>query len=110
MVNNQSNSNNPRLNYDYRRKKNAEGMRIQVATFTLMIFFTVVSFVAVAADFSKWFVVPFILLLAVVQVGFQLYYFMHMSEKGHEVPSLFMWSGVTIAFVTVLAFMTIIWW
>ncbi len=110
MVNNQSNTNNPRLDYEYRRRKNAEGMRIQVATFTLMIFFTVISFAAVAAGFSKWFVIPVILLLAVIQVGFQLYYFMHMGEKGHEAPSMIMWSGLGVAFLTILAFVTIIWW
>ncbi|PAQ14520.1 cytochrome c oxidase subunit IVB [Bacillus sp. FJAT-42315] len=109
MVNNQSNSSNPRVDYEYRRKKNAEEMRMQVVTFTLMIFFTVVAFVAVAAGFSKWFIVPFILLLACVQVAFQLYYFMHMSHKGHEAPSLFLWSAITIAFVTVLAFVTVVW-
>ncbi|WP_203362198.1 cytochrome c oxidase subunit IVB [Bacillus sp. REN10] len=109
MVNNQSNSSNPRVDYEYRRKKSAEEMRMQVVTFTLMIFFTVVAFVAVAADFSKWFIIPFILLLACVQVAFQLYYFMHMSHKGHEAPSLFIWSGVVVAFATVLAFVTIVW-
>jgi cytochrome c oxidase subunit 4 len=53
--------------------------------------------------------VPFILLLATVQVAFQLYYFMHMSHKGHEFPALFLYSGVFVAFLTVLAFVTIVW-
>jgi len=95
----------------YRRKKNAEEMKHQVITFALMIFLTLASFIAVSYDgFSAWFTIPFIVLLAVVQVAYQLYYFMHMSHKGHEVPALFMFSGVLIAFVTVLAFVTIIWW
>ncbi|MBM7647252.1 cytochrome c oxidase subunit 4 [Bacillus ectoiniformans] len=109
MANHTSNSNNPRVNYDYRRRKSAEEMRMQVVTFTMMIFFTVIAFVSVAAGFSKWFIIPFILLLAVIQVVFQLYYFMHMNHKGHEAPQLFIWSAVVIAFVTVLAFMTVVW-
>lgn len=53
---------------------------------------------------------PFLILLAVIQVIFQLFYFMHMSQKGHEAPSLFLYSGIFVAFITVLAFVTIIWW
>ncbi|MEM1503204.1 cytochrome c oxidase subunit IVB [Domibacillus sp. 8LH] len=109
MANLHPKSGDPKVTYEYRRKKNAEEMRMQVITFTMMIFFTVIAFAAVGAGFSKWFVVPFVLLLAIVQVIFQLYYFMHMSHKGHEAPQLFMYSGIVVAFVTILAFLTIIW-
>lgn len=110
MTNKQLNSVNP-VDIKYRQKKNAEEMKHQVITFALMIFLTLVSFVAVAyAGFSSWFTVPFIVLLAVIQVIYQLYYFMHMSHNGHEMAKLFMFTGVLIAFVTVLAFMTIVWW
>lgn len=109
MANLHPKSGDPKVTYEYRRKKNAEEMRMQVITFTMMIFFTVIAFAAVGAGFSKWFVVPFVLLLAVVQVIFQLYYFMHMSHRGHEAPQLFMYSGIVVAFVTILAFLTIIW-
>jgi len=106
----QTNSGSPRVDIKYRRRKNAEEMRHQVISFALMIFLTIVAFVAVGYDgFSSWFVVPFILLLAVVQVIFQLYYFMHMSHKGHEMVALFMYSGVVVAFLTVLTFVTIVW-
>lgn len=56
-------------------------MRTQVTTFSIMIFLTLISFTAVVADFSKYYIIPIILLLAAVQVVLQLYYFMHMSEK-----------------------------
>lgn len=111
MAHQQTSSGNPRVDIEYRRKKNAEEMKYQVISFTLMIFLTLVAFVAIGyGDFSAWFKVPFILLLAVIQVAFQLYYFMHMSHKGHEAPSLFLYSGVVVGAVTLLAFMTIIWW
>ena len=111
MTNEQLNSDTPQVDIEYRRKKNAEEMRHQVITFALMIFLTIVAFIAVAYDgFSGWFIVPFFFLLACVQVIFQLYYFMHMSNEGHEQPKLFMFSGIFMAFVTVLAYMTIIWW
>ncbi|MGN4928761.1 cytochrome c oxidase subunit IVB [Bacillus cereus group sp. MYBK14-1] len=104
-------TNNPKVDLVYRKRKSAEEMRHQVITFALMIFLTLVAFVAVAhpKTFSPIFSVPFILLLAVVQVIFQLYYFMHMSHKGHEAASFFLYSGLLIGLITILAFMTIVW-
>ncbi|WAA13717.1 cytochrome c oxidase subunit IVB [Fervidibacillus halotolerans] len=101
-----------RTSVEYRRKKSAKEMRNQFLTFILMIFFTVISFVSVAYNdlFPSNFVAPFILLLAGIQVIFQLYYFMHASHKGHEMPMFFMYSGVFAAFLTILAFLTIVWW
>jgi cytochrome c oxidase subunit 4 len=97
MANQQLNSGNPRVDIEYRRKKNAEEMRYQLVSFALMIFLTLIAFAAVAIKgFSAWFTVPFIILLAVVQVIFQLYYFMHMSHKGHEAPSLFLCAELLI--------------
>jgi cytochrome c oxidase subunit IV len=110
MANHQPTSGNPRVDIEYRRKKNKEEMRHQITSFSLMIFLTLIAFFAVGSGFSHWFIVPFIILLAVIQVIFQLYYFMHMSHKGHEAPSLFLYSGVTVGSVTILTFTTIIWW
>ncbi|YAR63232.1 cytochrome c oxidase subunit IVB [Bacillus cytotoxicus] len=111
MATKQTNTNNSKVDLVYRRRKSAEEMKHQVITFGLMIFLTIVAFVAVAypKTFSPIFSVPFILLLAVVQVIFQLYYFMHMSHKGHEAPSFFLYSGLLIGLLTILAFMTIVW-
>jgi cytochrome c oxidase subunit 4 len=108
---NHTNSGNPNVDLAYRRKKNAEDMKHQVISFALMIFLTLIAFFAVGYDkFSPWFSVPFIVLLAAVQVVFQLYYFMHMSHKGHELPALFLYGGVFVAFLTIWAFMTVVWW
>ncbi|GER68416.1 cytochrome c oxidase subunit 4B [Weizmannia acidilactici] len=98
------------VNYEYRRRKSAEEMKYQVISFILMLFLTIVAFWAVYADLSKWFTIPVLLLLAAVQVAFQLFYFMHMSHKHHEGPKFFIFGGILVAFLTVLAFMTIIWW
>ncbi|MGG0237506.1 cytochrome c oxidase subunit IVB [Bacillus rhizoplanae] len=107
----QTNINNPKVDLAYRRKKSAEEMKHQVITFGLMIFLTVIAFVAVAypKTFSPLFSVPLILLLAAVQVIFQLYYFMHMSHKGHEAPSMFLYSGLIVGLITILTFTTLIW-
>ncbi|GEK32670.1 cytochrome c oxidase subunit IVB [Kurthia sibirica] len=96
--------------FAYAKKKSAEAMRNQVTAFAIMIFFTFIAFALVMAGFSPTLVVPVILLLAVVQVILQLYFFMHWSEKGHGIPQFFMYSGALVAFTMVLAFVTIIWW
>ncbi|MCW1926823.1 cytochrome c oxidase subunit IVB [Bhargavaea beijingensis] len=96
--------------FAYKKRRSDRMMRSQLTMFALMIFMTLISFAAVQAGFSAYFVVPVVLLLAAVQVGLQLYYFMHMSEKGHGLVSFFMYGGMLLAFLTVLAFVTIIWW
>ncbi|WLR43653.1 cytochrome c oxidase subunit IVB [Bacillus carboniphilus] len=107
----QNSTGNPKVDLEYRRKKSAEEMKHQIITFGLMIFLTLVAFLAAGYEgIGEWFIVPFLILLAVIQVIFQLYYFMHMSHKGHEAPAIFLYSGVVVALVTVLAFVTIIWW
>ena len=90
---------------EFYKHKEKEQMKYQVITFALMIIFTIVAFALVIGEFSKLFVVPIILLLAGVQVLFQFYYFMHMKEKGHEFPSIMIFSGM----FAILALTTVTW-
>ncbi|WP_153720540.1 cytochrome C oxidase subunit IV family protein [Sporosarcina cascadiensis] len=98
------------------QRRAKESMRNQVAMFALMIFLTLVSFSMVVAylsdvaGFSKFFVIPTLFLFAAVQVGLQLFYFMHMNEKGHGVPQMFMFTGALLGFLIPLTFVTIVWW
>lgn len=93
-----------------------QSMRGQVIMFSLMIFLTIVSFSIVLAyqaeviGFSSYMVFPILMLFAAIQASLQLFYFMHMNEKGHGVPQMFMFLGVLMAFLTVLTFVTIVWW
>ncbi|ARF15213.1 MULTISPECIES: cytochrome C oxidase subunit IV family protein [Sporosarcina] len=98
------------------QRRAKESMRSQVAMFSLMIFLTLVSFSMVFAHlndvpgFSKFFIIPTLFLFAAVQVGLQLYYFMHMNEKGHGIPQMFMFTGAMLGFLLPLTFVTIVWW
>ncbi|WP_342512720.1 cytochrome C oxidase subunit IV family protein [Sporosarcina sp. FSL K6-1522] len=98
------------------QRRAKKSMRNQVMMFSLMIFLTLISFSMVVAyqsdvlGFSKFFILPTLLLFAAVQVGLQLYYFMHMSEKGHGVPQMFMYTGALLGFLIPLTFLTIVWW
>lgn len=96
--------------YEYARRKRSKAMQMQVVTFAIMIFLTLIAFAAVASGMSAYFIGPVILLLAAVQVVLQLYYFMHMSEKGHEVGAFFLYSGALFGFTFVITFLTIVWW
>ena len=110
MGNNHENKTHPKVDVQLRRRKNLEDMKYQVISFSLMIFLTLIAFVAIGFEgISDGFAVLTIMLLAVVQVIFQLYYFMHMSHKGHEAPALFLYSGLLVGAITILAFATIVW-
>jgi cytochrome c oxidase subunit 4 len=102
--------------FELSQRRARKSMRAQITMFSLMIFLTLISFTVVVAfgaevaGFSKYFVIPIILLFAGVQVGLQLYYFMHMNEKGHGVAAMFMYVGVLLAFIMLLGYVTIVWW
>jgi len=98
------------------QRRARKSMRNQIMMFALMIFLTIISFTMVVAynsdviGFSSYFIMPTLLLFAGVQVALQLYYFMHMNEKGHGTAMMFMYVGAFLAFLVVLTFLTIVWW
>ncbi|MGP4040423.1 cytochrome c oxidase subunit IVB [Gracilibacillus sp. D59] len=96
--------------FDFEKQKRKDEMKQQVITFALMIIFTIVAFAMVEAELDRLFVIPVLLVLAAIQVGFQVYYFMHMSHKGHELPALMFYGGVFAAFLTILALVALAWW
>ncbi|MFD2639597.1 cytochrome c oxidase subunit IVB [Piscibacillus salipiscarius] len=104
------NTNSTNEKQQFYRKKHKEEMKHHVLTFAMMIAFTLIAFGLVISGVSAMFTVPIILVLAAVQVLFQLYYFMHMNQEGHEMPALMIYSGIFAAILTVLALTTIVWW
>lgn len=105
-----TNSNADKIN-SYQKQKNKEEMKQQVISFASMIGFTLIAFLIVGAELMEpVFAIPLLLILAVVQVGFQFYYFMHLKDKGHEVPALLIYAGVFVTFLIALCMTTIIWW
>lgn len=95
--------------YNYEKRLRTEEMRMQVTTFAVMIFLTLVAFAMVAAGLSKDFVIPAILLMALIQVILQFYYFMHMKHPGHAAAKLMMLSGLFIAGTFVMTALYIVW-
>lgn len=95
----------------FRREKNKKEMQRQLISFGLMIALTLLAFVTVASDvLNKGFIVPIIFVMAIVQAGFQFYYFMHLKEKGHAMPATLIFGGVWCAFLTLAGIVVISWW
>ncbi|WP_280769114.1 cytochrome C oxidase subunit IV family protein [Salipaludibacillus daqingensis] len=91
------------------QRKLKKEMRTQLVSFVLMIFITSMAFLSIASDaIPSGFAIPFILLLAAIQVTLQLYFFMHMNEKGTAWVNIMIWSGLFIAVLTVAALMLLI--
>ncbi|UOQ93052.1 cytochrome c oxidase subunit IVB [Halobacillus shinanisalinarum] len=103
-------SKSPSQQMDFEKKQNKEEMKQQLISFIMMILFTFVAFGMVLLEVNSYFLIPTLLLLAVVQVLFQLYYFMHMKNKGHDMVAVMMYSGIGVATLTIITFTTIIWW
>jgi cytochrome c oxidase subunit IV len=90
-------------------KKLAKEARHQVISFVFMIFLTSVAFLTVASDtIPNRFAIPFILLIAVVQVLMQLYYFMHLNDRGNGWNNIMLWTGIFVAAMTVPTLMLLI--
>jgi cytochrome c oxidase subunit IV len=72
-------------------------------SFMWMVLFTALSFYLVAyPHFTVMTTFWIILSAAVVQVFLQLYTFMHLDEKGNEMPIIFMALGLFIAVISVV--------
>lgn len=95
----------------YQRQKNKEEMKKQMISFSLMIVLTLMSFGLVATgNVDKIYAIPLLLVMAVVQVAFQFYYFMHLKDKGHGMPATLIYGGVWAALLTLAALGVISWW
>ena len=95
----------------FQKRKNKEEMKRQLISFGLMIVLTLIAFAVVATGaIESMFVIPLLAFLAIIQVAFQFYYFMHMKDKGHEMPSVLIYGGVWAALLTLAGLALISWW
>ncbi|HLS65613.1 MAG TPA: cytochrome c oxidase subunit IVB [Pseudogracilibacillus sp.] len=107
---NETNTNLSRAE-EFKRTKSKEEMQRQLISFGLMIVLTVVAFAIVATDaVDRVYVLPILFVLAIVQAGFQFYYFMHLKDKGHAMPATLIYGGVWAAFLTLAGLIVISWW
>jgi cytochrome c oxidase subunit IV len=81
-----------------------EGPKRHLIAFVASIVFTAFAFAAVILAPESPFVAPFIIVLGIVQALFQLYIWMHMDQKGHEMPATFIYFGFFVAMTAVITF------
>ncbi|MEJ8778833.1 cytochrome c oxidase subunit IVB [Pseudogracilibacillus sp. ICA-222130] len=94
-----------------RRKKSKDEMKKQLISFSMMIVFTLISFGLVAVGtIERMYILPILFVMAIVQAGFQFYYFMHLKDRDHEMPATFIYGGVWAGFLTLAGLIVITWW
>lgn len=95
----------------FTRHERKEEMKRQFISFGFMIVLTAISFALVATGtITSTYVIPIIFVMAIVQAGFQFYYFMHLKDKGHAMPATLIYGGVWAAFLTLAGLAIISWW
>lgn len=92
------------------RRHHHEGPRNHYLSFALSILLTLLAFATVNAGLGRSFTIAFIVILAIVQVLFQLYFWMHMKDKGHFYARLGIGFGAFIALTALIAAVYWMWW
>ncbi len=89
-----------------------EGPRNHYFAFVFSIAFTLLAFLVVYYQdvLETWFVYGFLILLAVFQAIIQAVYWMHMKDRGHVQPRLFLIGGVVVTFTAVIMALFWVWW
>jgi cytochrome c oxidase subunit IV len=81
-----------------------EGPRNHYLSYIISIVLTMLAFAVVMyGGLDRSFIIIFLMGLAVIQVIFQLAYWMHMKEKGHLFPIVGLLFGTIIALTAVAA-------
>jgi cytochrome c oxidase subunit 4 len=103
-------SSNQRTNKLHKEIQMKQEFRQHTVSFIMMILLTGLAFISIASDaVSDQLAIIFILVLASVQVFFQLYIWMHLGHKGHEFPKWGIIGGGFVALLTVLTLVALIW-
>ncbi|MHA0857111.1 cytochrome C oxidase subunit IV family protein [Paenibacillus sp. CMAA1364] len=93
------------------RRPRQEGPQKHIVVFILSIVLTLIAFAAVAAgEVNKAFTITLLLVMAVLQVFVQMAYWMHLKDKGHLLPIVFMLGGFFVAGTAVVTAIFWMWW
>ncbi|MCM3129381.1 MULTISPECIES: cytochrome C oxidase subunit IV family protein [unclassified Paenibacillus] len=88
-----------------------EGPEKHIVAFIFSIALTLIAFAAVAAGgVNNTFTIIILLVMAVLQVIIQMAYWMHMKDKGHLIPLIFMAFGFFVAFTAIITALLWMWW
>ena len=95
-----------------KRSDGHEGPKNHIIGFGISIILTVLAFVAVANidTLDRAFVLILLVSMAIIQVIVQLAFWMHMKDKGHFFPILFIFVGCVFVFAFVIMALYWVWW
>ncbi|TVX88234.1 cytochrome C oxidase subunit IV family protein [Paenibacillus agilis] len=98
-------------NHSNRRHKH-EGRQKHIVAFIFSIVLSLIAFAAVAsvAEVNATFIIILLLVMAVLQVIIQMAYWMHMKDKGHLLPVVFMLGGAFVALTCIVMALYWVWW
>ncbi|KWX87345.1 cytochrome C oxidase subunit IV [Paenibacillus riograndensis] len=82
-----------------------------MVVFACSVVFTRIAFATVAAGgVNATFAVILLLVMAVLQVFLQMGFWMHLKDKGHLLPIIFMLGGFFIAGTCIVMALYWVWW
>ncbi|MFB6365881.1 cytochrome C oxidase subunit IV family protein [Paenibacillus elgii] len=88
-----------------------EGPKNHYLSYIISIVLTMLAFAVVLyGGLDRSFILFFIVGLAIVQVIFQLAYWMHMKDRGHFFPIIGLAFGAIIALTAVIMAVYWVWW
>lgn len=88
-----------------------EGPKNHLISFALSVVLTTLSFITVMnPNLSSTFKYSFIVILACIQVLIQLAFWMHMKDRGHFFPRVFILGGCIFVFTFVIMAQFWVWW
>ncbi|WP_442602895.1 cytochrome C oxidase subunit IV family protein [Paenibacillus sp. KN14-4R] len=93
------------------RRRKPESPAPHFLSYIVSILLTMLAFaVVIYGDLDRSFILIFIFSLAIIQVIFQLAYWMHMKERGHVYAAIGLIFGFIIALTAVAAAVYWTWW
>ena len=88
-----------------------EGPRNHLLAFAMSLVLTFLAFVAVAnPNLSAITKNALLVLMAIVQVIVQLFFWMHLKDRGHTFPIIFMAFGIFVMITLVITAVFWVWW
>ncbi|KGE19548.1 cytochrome C oxidase subunit IV family protein [Paenibacillus wynnii] len=94
-----------------KHRHRTEGLQRHIVVFVFSIVLTLIAFAAVAAGgVNPTFTIVLLLIMAVLQVFLQMGFWMHLKDKGHLLPIIFMLGGFFIAGTCIVMALYWVWW
>jgi cytochrome c oxidase subunit 4 len=95
-----------------KRMKSHEGPRNHFLAFGLSLLLTLLAFIAIIYQhvLETWFLLSFIVLLAILQAVIQAVFWMHLKDRGHLQQRIFIAMGAFVALTAVIMSVYWVWW